>query len=417
MAVKVIKKNCIGCGLCVQTCPFEALQLVEGIVEVDPDKCTNCGDCVEVCPASALELNEPPEKMSDNEVKEVEKREKIVKKIKRELEDYRGVWVFIEQFRGEIAPVSFELLGEGRKLADNLQTKLCGVLLGSGVEKLAEQALWYGADKVYLMDDPVLKDYRTETYAAGLVRLSQKYKPEIILMGATTMGRDLSGAVATELETGLTADCTELSIDESSGYLFQTRPAFGGNIMATIVCRHHRPQMATVRPRVMAMPEKDTGRTGEVVKENLGITEENVLVKVVDVIKEKKAATYLDKAEIIVAGGKGVGNKENFKLLKELADLLGGTIGASRAAVEAGWIGQEYQVGQTGVTVRPKVYFAFGISGAIQHLVGMQTSDVIVAVNTDPDAPIFKVATYGIVGDLLQVVPAMTKAFKEKMGV
>ncbi len=413
MAVKVIEKNCIGCGLCIKTCPFDALVLEDGLAVVIPEKCTNCGDCVEVCPTDALELDETPEKMSKEEIKEVEEHEKIAKIIKRELEDYQGVWVFIEQFQGEIAPVSFELLGIGRKLADMLQTKLSGVLLGSGVESKTDEIFWYGADNIYLIDNEVLKDYRTEAYAQGIVKLAKKYKPEIILMGATTMGRDLSGAVATELETGLTADCTELSVDENTGYLFQTRPAFGGNIMATIVCRHHRPQMATVRPRVMPMSEIDKNRNGEVIKESIDISENEIFVKVENIIKEGKAATYLDKAEIIVAGGKGMGGKENFEILKEMADVLGGSYAGTRAAVEADWISQEYQIGQTGLTVRPKVYFAFGISGAIQHLVGMQTSDVIVAVNTDPEAPIFNVATYGIVGDAQKIVPIMIKRFKD----
>ncbi|MBO8169922.1 MAG: 4Fe-4S binding protein [Thermoanaerobacteraceae bacterium] len=416
MAVEISKKKCIGCGLCVQTCPFDALTLENGVAQVDPDKCTNCGACVEVCPTEALALDEPQKKMSKEEKEQVKGMTETAREMSEELTKYKGVWVFIEQLEGEVAPVSWELLGAGRKLTDKLDTYLAGILLGDGVEHIAREVFNYGADKVYLVESPVLQHYRTQPYAEAIVNLSKKYMPEIILMGATTMGRDLSSAVATKLGTGLTADCTELDIEEESSYLLQSRPAFGGNIMATIVCRHRRPQMATVRPRVMDMPVYQEGRQGEIIREELGLSEEDVAVKVIDFIKEKGKAVYLDKAEIIVAGGRGLGSKENFKMLEELANILGGTIGASRAAVEAGWIGAEHQVGQTGITVRPKVYFAIGISGAIQHLVGMQTSDVIVAVNNDPEAPIFNVATFGIQGDLFKVVPAMIKEFRKQLG-
>lgn len=416
MAVEISKKKCIGCGLCVQTCPFDALTLENGVAQVDPDKCTNCGACVEVCPTEALALDEPQKKMSKEEKEQVKGMTETAREMSEELTKYKGVWVFIEQLEGEVAPVSWELLGAGRKLADKLDTYLAGILLGDGVEHIAREVFNYGADKVYLVESPVLQHYRTQPYVEAIVNLSKKYMPEIILMGATTMGRDLSSAVATKLRTGLTADCTELDIEEESSYLLQSRPAFGGNIMATIVCRHRRPQMATVRPRVMDMPVYQEGRQGEIIREELGLSEEDVAVKVIDFIKEKGKAVYLDKAEIIVAGGRGLGSKENFKMLEELANILGGTIGASRAAVEAGWIGAEHQVGQTGITVRPKVYFAIGISGAIQHLVGMQTSDVIVAINNDPEAPIFNVATFGIQGDLFKVVPAMIKEFRKQLG-
>lgn len=333
-----------------------------------------------------------------------------------DLSAYKGVWVFLEQVGGEAAPVSWELLGVGRKLAQDLGVELGGALLGYGVEHLAQEAFAHGADIVYLMDDPILKNYRTDPYARGMINLIRKHRPEIVLMGATTLGRDLSGVVATELETGLTADCTMLEIDPEKKLLKQTRPAFGGNIMATILTKDRRPQMATVRPRVMPMPARTSGRTGRLVKEELGIQEEDVLTKVLELVKEPGKAVYLDKAEIIVSGGRGLGEKANFALIEELAQALGGTVGASRAAVEAGWISADHQVGQTGTTVRPKIYFAIGISGAIQHLVGMQTSDVIVAINKDPDAAIFKVATYGIVGDLMKIVPALTREFKKRLG-
>ncbi|HWJ02200.1 MAG TPA: electron transfer flavoprotein subunit alpha/FixB family protein [Verrucomicrobiae bacterium] len=323
----------------------------------------------------------------------------------------------MEQHGGEVAPVSWELLGEGAKLAATVKAPLAGVLLGGGVEHLIPEVFAYGAQSVYVIDSPVLDKYRTEPYAKGIVDLVKHYKPEIFLFGATTLGRDLSGAVATELKTGLTADCTVLGIDQDTKLLQQTRPAFGGNIMATILCRKHRPQMATVRPRVMAMPEKKPGASGEIIRETLNMPEEQVRTQVVNFIKGEGRSVFLDKAEIIVAVGKGLGNKKNLGMVEELAQVLGATLAASRQAVEAGWFTHEHQIGQTGVTVRPKVYIAVGISGAIQHLVGMETSDCIIAINNDPEAPIFKVANYGLVGDLFQLVPALTEEFRKRMSL
>ena len=334
----------------------------------------------------------------------------------QDLSTYKGVWVFIEQVNGEIAPVSWELLGKGRQLADDLSVELTGLLLGYNVGAKAGEVFHYGADQVYLMDDPVLEHYRTPAYAHGLVELARKHRPEIILLGATSLGRDLAGAVATRLGTGLTADCTMLEIDRDSRLLKQTRPAWGGNIMATILCKKHRPQMASVRPRVMEMPEPDLSRTGSPVVEQLGLTEEEVPQKFVEFISEPGQAVYLDKADVIVAAGKGIGSKEHFAPVEALAWQLGGSVAASRAAVEAGWLGPEYQIGQTGQTVRPRLYIALGISGAIQHLVGMQTSDFIVAVNKDPEAPIFRVADYGIVGDVNEIIPMMIEEFKSRPG-
>ncbi len=335
----------------------------------------------------------------------------------QDLSSYKGVWVFIEQIAGEIAPVSWELLGKGRELADDLMsTELTGVLLGHNVRNRVGEVFHYGADKVYLIDDPVLEHYRTPPYAHGLVMLAQKYKPEIILLGATSLGRDLAGAVATSLGTGLTADCTVLEIDPATRLLKQTRPAWGGNIMATILCKKHRPQMASVRPRVMAMPTPDPAKSGKIIEELLGLKEDTVPQKFVQFIREPGQAVYLDKADIIVAVGRGIGSKENFRHIEALAGLLGGTIGASRAAVEAGWLGYEHQIGQTGQTVRPRLYIALGISGAIQHLVGMQTSDYIVALNKDPQAPIFRVADYGIVGDVNEIVPLLIEELKSRPG-
>lgn len=415
MVVKIYKEKCIGCGLCVETCPFDALTLINGVVEVEPEKCTDCGACVKVCPTEALEVKKKREKMSKNEREAVAHAKEQAEEIHKELERYKGIWIFIEQLDGEAAPVSWELMGAGRILADKLKTELAGVLLGDNVDKLAQEAFKYGADKVYLMESPVLKDYRNQAYTEGVVKLVKKYNPEIVLMGATSLGRDLAGSVATLVETGLTADCTELDVEIESRYLLQSRPAFGGNIMATILCRHHRPQMATVRPRVMPMPEPVVGKSGEIIRESFEIQEKDMLMTVLEIAKDKGTGVYLDKAEIIVAGGRGLGNKENFTMLQELAKVVGGTVGASRAAVDAGWISVEHQVGQTGITVRPKVYFAIGISGAIQHLVGMQTSDVIVAINNDPNAKIFDVATYGLAGDLHQIVPALTEEFRKQL--
>jgi len=328
---------------------------------------------------------------------------------------WNGVWVVIEYNRGETAPVSWELLGEGRKLADDLGCELAGVLCGSGVDPVIRDAFAYGAEKVYVIDDPILEVYRTEPYAEGLFRLVRKYRPEIVLMGATAVGRDVFPAVATKLQTGLTADCTVLGIDPQTRLLQQTRPAFGGNIMATILCKKQRPQMATVRPRVMKMPERVAGRQGLVVREELGIKEEDIRTKVVDFIKSDARSVFLDKAEIIVAVGLGIGSGKNLAVAEELAQVLGGTIAGSRGAVEAGWLSHDYQVGQTGTTVRPKLYIAIGISGAIQYLVGMERSDFIIAVNNDPDAPIFRVANYGLVGDFNKVVPALTAEFKKRL--
>lgn len=331
------------------------------------------------------------------------------------VKDFKGVWVFIEQIEGKIATVSWELMGKGRELAKKLGVGLTGVLLGHNVAALAQEAIFYGADKVYLIDDPVLKDYRTGAYQHGIVSLVRKYKPEVFLIGATSLGRDLSGAVATELQTGLTADCTGLEIDPETRLLEQTRPAFGGNIMATIYCADSRPQMATVRPRVMKMPERDISCKGEIIQEPLGLAEKEIKTRRVDFVKDVGGALHLADADVIVAGGRGLGDPKNFSLLEELALSIGGIVGSSRPPVDAGWIEYPHQVGQTGQTVRPKVYIAVGISGAIQHLVGMQNSDVIVAINKDPEAPIFKVAHYGIVGDLFEIIPALTKAFKERL--
>jgi electron transfer flavoprotein alpha subunit len=331
-------------------------------------------------------------------------------------EDYRGVWVFIEVKDGQIAPVSLELLGAGRGLADKRRTELAGVLIGNQVKPLAGKVFEYGADTVYIYDDPIFHHYRTETYMKALLACTQKYKPEIILYGATSTGKDLASAVATDLPTGLTADTTVLDVEEDTGLLLASRPAFGGNIMATILCKKYRPQMATVRPKVMKALTPEPGRTGKIVEETIPLKEEEVRTKVLDIVRETAKKVRIDEADIIVAGGKGLGGPSGFQLIHQLAEVLGAAVGASRDVVEAGWIGHQHQVGQTGVTVTPKIYFAIGISGAIQHVVGMQNSGLIIAINKDPGAPIFQTCHYGIVGDAFDIVPQLIERFKNALG-
>lgn len=392
-------KTCTGCEACVSACPFGALSMKEGIAVVD-EKCNFCGACVDVCPVEAIRLEK------DQKVATVD------------VSAYKNVWVFIEHEHGKVSNVSFELLGQGEKLADELGCQLCGMLLSGSeeAEGFVKGAIAYGAKKVYVAESPLLKEYRTDPFARAAVNLIREYKPEIVLFGGTTQGRDFAGTVATTLETGLTADCTGLDIDPESKLLRQTRPAFGGSIMATILdYPNYRPQMATVRPKVFPMPAKDESRTGEIIRMPLDMVEEQVKTKVLEFIKGTEAVNLVD-AEIIVSGGRGLGKAENFKVVRELAKVLSAAVGASRAAVDSGWIPYEHQVGQTGRTVRPKIYIAAGISGAIQHQAGMKTSDIIIAINKDPEAPIFKIATFGIVGDLFTVLPKLTEELKKRLG-
>jgi electron transfer flavoprotein alpha subunit len=334
------------------------------------------------------------------------------------LKSYKGVWVFIEHDRGQVHTVSWELMGEARKLADKLGVQVAGVLMGGPDENLdafAKEAYIYGADLCYVMRDPVLKGYRNEPFTKGLTDLVNKYQPEIMLLGATTMGRDLAGSVATTLGTGLTADCTELNIDGRA--LAATRPTFGGSLLCTIMTLAYRPQMATMRPRTAPMPRRDESRTGEITEMELGMVETQIVTKLLDFIPDANRNTVnLAYADVIVSGGKGLKNPDNFKLVWDLARVLGAEVGATRPVVQAGWVEAERQVGQTGKTVRPKLYIAAGISGAIQHRVGMEASDVIVAINTDANAPIFDFAHFGIVGNAMQVLPALTQAFAARLG-
>jgi electron transfer flavoprotein alpha subunit len=421
---RLIPGRCIACGArCQASCPKDAIDMNDrGEPIINLEKCIGCRRCVKVCPADALEMYYTPEEQKilaeiAAQAKQTERREVSIEEAATlaEIKEYKGVWVFVEHTEGEPAVVSWELLGVGAELAKTLGVELCSVVIGDNVESLCQESFAYGASKVYLVDDPVFHHYRTEPYYRAVCYLVDKYKPEIVLIGATGLGRDLAGAVATRLNTGLTADCTGLSIDER-GFLLQTRPAFGGNIMATILTERTRPQMATVRPHVMPLPQKDMSRRGEIVRESVSIREEDIATKVLEVVEDvRQGAECIDltAADVIVSGGRGLRAKENFAMLQELADELGGVVGCSRAAVESGWMPAERQVGQTGKTVRPKIYIACGISGAIQHLVGMQGSDVIIAINQDRQAPIFEVATYGIAGDVFQVVPAIINRIRE----
>lgn len=422
---KLIPGKCIACGArCQTSCPKESVEINDkGEPIIDVSKCIGCRKCLKVCPADAIEIYYTPEELKI--LAELEAQAKaagvpVAEEAEEEAEakvgikEYRGAWIFVEQVEGKPAEVSWELLGVGAELAKTLNVELCTVVVGDKVENLCQESFYYGASKVYLVDDPVFHYYRTEPYYKAICYLVRKYKPEILLIGATGLGRDLAGAVATDLKTGLTADCTGLAIDDR-GFLLQTRPAFGGNIMATILTEQTRPQMASVRPHVMPMPARDTSRKGDIIRESVPIKEEDFVTKVLKIIEDAREGEYVDvaAADIIVSGGRGLQSKENFSMLQELANELNGVVGCSRAAVEAGWMPVERQVGQTGKTVRPKIYIACGISGAIQHLVGMQDSDTIIAINRDKHAPIFEVATYGIVGDCFQIVPAITKRVKE----
>ena len=411
MAIKVIDDKCIGCKLCQKACPFEAVDM-DGKLAIINEKCTNCKVCIAKCPVDAI--------IDDSEAEE-----------DVDLSAYKDVWVYAEQRRGKLMNVALELIGEGRRLAREVgsETKVYAILIGDrkDVEGLSSECFEFGADGVYLIADDLLGQYTTDGYTKVFTETIRKNKPEIVLFGATHIGRDLAPRVAARLNTGLTADCTRLDVKVSSYIdyaqrnttldtsdldpqsedkgLKQTRPAFGGNLMATIVCPRTRPQMATVRPGVMTRRERRPGATGEIVEVKPDIKKDDIRIEVVDVVKSTKEIVSLTDADIICSGGRGLGDPSGFDLIRKFADKVGGVVGSSRAAVDAGWIDHSHQVGQTGTTVKPKIYFACGISGAIQHLAGMQTSDIIVAINKNPDAPIFEIADFGIVGDLYKVIP------------
>jgi electron transfer flavoprotein alpha subunit len=397
MSIIFFQDKCTACGQCVDVCPFAVLGL-EGGALVIGEGCTLCGACVEACPEGALALPE------------------MAGPAPRPGVPPGGVWVFAEQRRGHLAPVAFELLGEARRLAAALGVGVAAVLLGDRVEHLAPTLLAAGADQVYLAESPPLADFVEGPYAAALTAIAQTYQPEIILAGATYAGRAFIPQVAAGLKTGLTADCTAFAIDLDKRLLQQTRPAFGGNIMATIITPHTYPQMATARPGVFKRLGEPHTPEGQVIRVEVTSLEDPGPSRFVRTVEEIKERLPLSEAEVIVAGGRGLKEARHFRLLEELADLLGGAVGATRAAVDAGWIPYAHQIGQTGKTVSPKLYFAVGLSGAAQHMVGMQGSDFIVAINRDPEAPIFKVANIGLVGDLFEILPALIEAIKKDRG-
>jgi len=395
MEIRINKETCTGCSLCRKVCLYDAIEIVEGKAVVNRN-CVFCGACIETCKFSSIEIIG-------------------LKEEKKDFSDYSGVCIYLESQGSRIADVGFELVSEGRKLAEKLGAELSAVAIGNGIGKSAAEAFQYGLDRLYLMDSAVFSANIDDIYAKALVQVISRYKPEIFLAGATWFGRTLVPRVAAILKTGLTADCTGLEIDKEKKVLLQTRPTFGGNILATIVTRNARPQMATVRPHVMekkkiAVAAEDYQDRIEYINidESKFITEYNLI----GVEKEVDENLNITDYNVIVSGGRGVGGSEKFSMLRELAGLLRGVVGASRAAVDSGWISYPHQVGQTGKTVNPKLYIACGISGAIQHLAGMQTSDIIIAVNKDSSAPIFKVANYGIVGDIFEVVPMLIKRIK-----
>jgi len=393
MGIHIDRDKCVGCGNCVPACPFGLLELIGDKIQV-MEGCTLCGACQQACEYGAIIIEDitEPGTVSDS---------------------HWGVWVFAEQRDGKVKSVAYELLSKCRELADILETELCAVCFGhniSGVEQLTA----YGADKVYLADDPALAHFQEDLYVREFVELIQQYKPEIVIAGATSLGRSFIPRVAAILNTGLTADCTGLEIDTERRLLLQTRPTFGGNLMATIICQTKRPQMSTVRPRVFKKSTPDKGRTGQIIKVDFNREAITSRTRLLDFVEDLTEKIKLEDADIIVSGGRGLGKPENFGLIEELARVMGAAVGSSRPPVDEGWIPYSHQVGQTGKTVCPRLYIACGISGAVQHLAGMQTSDVIVAINDDPNAPIFEVATYGIVGDLFQVVPMMIDRLKSE---
>ena len=388
------KEKCTGCGSCESACPFGLITITDDKASIKLEGCNLCGACRDICPAEAITIEKqivaPPT-----------------------AGEYHGVWVFTEQRNGDIKGVGYELLSKGRELADTLKTELCAVCFGYNI-KGVEQLTACGADKVYVIDDPSFANQTEDAYVAELVRLIKLHKPEIVLAGATPFGRSFFPRVAAILKTGLTADCTGLDIDMEKNVLRQTRPTFGGNVMATIICPSRRPQMSTVRPRVFKKKLLVAPQAGKIIRVDFDKAAVSSKTKLLNFVADLTEKVSLEDADIIVSGGRGLGKPENFQLIRELAAVLGAAVGSSRPCVDEGWIPYSHQVGQTGKTVCPKLYVAVGISGAVQHMAGMQTSDCIIAINDDPEAPIFQIATFGIVGDLFKVVPLLTEQIKNR---
>ncbi len=393
MGIQIDLDKCVGCGDCVPVCPFGLLEIVDDKVQLK-EGCTLCGACQEACAYEAIFIESVPE----TEVVSA---------------GHQGVWVFAEQRDGRLKTVAYELLAKGRELADSLKTELSAVCFGHRIDEV-NQLIAYGADKVYLVDSPDFVNNPEDMFTRQLIELIQQHKPDIVIAGATSLGRSFIPRVAAVLGTGLTADCTGLEIDNETGLLLQTRPTFGGSVMADIVCQAKRPQMSTVRPRVFKKGVPDKKRQGQIIRVDFDKERITSRTKLISFIEDITETVKLDEADIIVSGGRGIGKPENFQLLGELARVMGAALGSSRPPVDEGWIPYHHQVGQTGKTVRPKLYIACGISGSVQHMAGMQTSETIVAINDDPNAPIFEIATYGIVGDLFKVVPMLIAKLKNE---
>ncbi|MFW6007037.1 MAG: FAD-binding protein [Halanaerobiales bacterium] len=395
--IKIIQEKCTGCKKCLSICPQDAIKIKNKKAVVTAD-CNLCGLCRNSCQFEAIQF------ASKNT-------------FEKDLSLYRGIWVLAETEKTKVKEVVFELMGKGKDLARELNTELSVILSGRGMTDEINKLIAYGADKIYLLENLNLNTAGVQIYTEIIVQLVERYKPEIFLLGATPRGRSLAPRIASRLDTGLTADCTELEINKEKKNLLQIRPAFGGNLMAKITTPAHRPQMATVRPKVMETSKPDYTLPGKIIKPEIHISNSHISNNNIEIIKinqEKKIEMNLSEANIIIAGGRGMEKPQNLKLLEELADILGGEVGASRAIVEDGWIDSSHQVGQSGSTVSPELYFACGISGAIQHQAGMSSSDIIIAINKDPEAPIFDIANYGIIGDTLEVLPALIEEFKKR---
>jgi electron transfer flavoprotein alpha subunit len=405
---EILPDQCIGCQICVAECPVGAIELNDqGVAEIDPEVCVGCGKCADVCPVGAVSFQKAKAKGRVGK----EKKEKVEEAVS----GYEGMAVFIELDGDSGSDVAWELVGKARELAEARRTKVIGFLLGSDCRGVAQDAVAWGCDEVHLLEHPGLSRYFSASYGEALTQLVEWVRPEVLLMGATHQGRDLAGIVATRLNTGLTADCTELDIDEDSGLLLMTRPTFGGNIMATIYCEKRRPQMSTVRPRVMQAGERDSEREGVIREHEWQLTLEG-LPEIVESVSEVSAEEVdISQYPVLVVAGKGACDEQSLPLLQELADLLGGAVACSRPVAESGILPYERQVGQTGKTVAPKLYIGVGVSGAIQHRVAIQGSEKIMAVNTDPEAAILQIADVGIIGDYTRVIPEMIKQVKERM--